>query len=57
MAIVRHADMETTNVDLRKAGSELEGGTDKLGYKIPQETSGQIYLHETVSSETKLVCL
>jgi integrase len=36
MAIVGHADMETTNVYLRKAGIELEGGTDKLGYKIPK---------------------
>lgn len=35
MAIVGHSDMETTNVYLRKAGIELKGGTEKLGYKIP----------------------
>ena len=35
MAIVGHADMETTNVYLRKAGIELKDGTEKLGYKLP----------------------
>lgn len=35
MAIVGHADMETTNVYLRKAGIELNGGTERLGYKLP----------------------
>lgn len=35
MAIVGHADMETTNVYLRKAGIELKDGAEKLGYKLP----------------------
>ena len=34
MAIVGHEDMETTNVYVRKAGIELVGGTEKLGYKV-----------------------
>ncbi|MCK6596761.1 MAG: site-specific integrase [Bdellovibrionaceae bacterium] len=42
MAIVGHADIETTNVYLRKAGIELAGGTDKLGYSVPQANSGKI---------------
>ena len=42
MAIVGHADIETTNVYLRKAGIELAGGTDKLGYSVPQASSGKI---------------
>lgn len=35
MAIVGHADMETTNVYLRKSGIELKDGTEKLGYRLP----------------------
>ena len=42
MAIVGHADMETTNVYVRKAGIELKGGTDKLGYKVPLESEGKV---------------
>jgi len=42
MAIVGHSDMETTNVYLRKAGIELKGGTDKLGYKIPASQNADI---------------
>jgi integrase len=42
MAIVGHSDMETTNVYLRKAGIELKGGTEKLGYKIPSDTGAEI---------------
>ncbi len=42
MAIVGHADMETTNVYLRKAGIELKDGTEKLGYKIPRQIGGQV---------------
>lgn len=45
MAIVGHADMETTNVYVRKAGIELNGGTERLGYKIPsREGAGVIML-------------
>jgi integrase len=42
MAIVGHADMETTNVYLRKAGIEVQGGTEKLGYKIPVLQNAEI---------------
>lgn len=42
MAIVGHADMETTNVYLRKAGIELKDGTEKLGYKIPSKEEAQV---------------
>jgi integrase len=42
MAIVGHSDMETTNAYLRKAGIELKGGTEKLGYKIPSDTGAEI---------------
>jgi integrase len=43
MAIVGHADIDTTNVYLRLAGVELKGGTDKLGYEIPRDTKATIY--------------
>ena len=43
MAIVGHADIDTTNVYLRLAGVELKGGTDKLGYEIPRDTKAMIY--------------
>lgn len=43
MAIVGHADIDTTNVYLRLAGVELKGGTDKLGYEIPKETNATIH--------------
>lgn len=42
MAIVGHADMETTNVYLRKAGIELKDGTEKLGYKLPSISAENI---------------
>ncbi|HAR42778.1 MAG TPA: hypothetical protein DCS07_09160 [Bdellovibrionales bacterium] len=42
MATVGHSDMETTNVYLRKAGIELQGTTERLGYTIPTETGAQI---------------
>lgn len=42
MAIVGHADIETTNVYLRKAGIELNGGTDRLGYKIPSREGADV---------------
>lgn len=43
MAIVGHADMETTNVYLRKAGIELKGGTEKLGYSVPTNTGAKVF--------------
>ncbi len=42
MAIVGHADMETTNVYLRQAGVEIQGGTDKLGYKLLGDQAAQV---------------
>ena len=42
MAIVGHTQLKTTNGYLRKAGVEVQGGTDKLGYKLPQETLGTV---------------
>ncbi len=42
MAIVGHADMETTNVYLRQAGVEIQGGTDKLGYRLPSDQAAQV---------------
>lgn len=42
MAIVGHGDMETTNVYVRRAGIELKGGTDKLGYRVPISANGKV---------------
>jgi integrase len=42
MATVGHSDMETTNVYLRKAGIELQGATERLGYKIPTREHAKI---------------
>jgi integrase len=42
MAIVGHADMETTNVYLRKAGIELKDGTEKLGFKVPAQEAAKV---------------
>lgn len=35
MAIVGHSQLKTTNGYLRKAGVEVRGATDELGYKMP----------------------
>jgi integrase len=37
MSIVGHSHLKTTNLYLRKAGVEVQGGTDKLGYKLPED--------------------
>lgn len=37
MAIVGHSELRTTNCYLRKAGIELKGATDRLGYKLPDD--------------------
>lgn len=42
MAMVGHSDMETTNIYLRKAGIELDGGTDKLSFKVPEDSGGKM---------------
>lgn len=44
MAIVGHSQLKTTNGYLRKAGVEVQGGTDKLGYKLPEENYGATVL-------------
>jgi integrase len=35
MAIVGHSQIDTTNEYLRKAGVDLKGATDRLGYDVP----------------------
>jgi hypothetical protein len=40
MAIVGHSQLKTTNGYLRRAGVDVQGGTEKLGYKLPGESSG-----------------
>jgi integrase len=42
MSIVGHSELKTTNGYLRKAGVDVQGGTDKLGYKLPQEHAVKI---------------
>ena len=42
MAIVGHTQLKTTNVYLRKAGVDVQGGTDKLGYNVPSDSMGQV---------------
>lgn len=42
MSIVGHSQIKTTNVYLRKAGVDVQGGTDKLGYGIPYDKTGKI---------------
>ena len=52
MAIVGHADMETTNVYLRKAGIELKGGTERLGYSIPTAQGAEVLQFPAATSRT-----
>lgn len=42
MSIVGHSELKTTNGYLRRAGVDVKGGTDKLGYKVPQQQAGKI---------------
>lgn len=42
MSIVGHSELKTTNGYLRKAGVDVKGGTDKLGYKVPKEQRGRV---------------
>ncbi|RYZ68966.1 MAG: site-specific integrase [Proteobacteria bacterium] len=42
MAIVGHSQIATTNVYLRKAGVDLKGATDDLGYTVPESTPGKV---------------
>jgi len=42
MSMVGHSEIKTTNGYLRKAGVDVQGGTDKLGYKVPIVHDGNI---------------
>lgn len=42
MAIVGHSEIKTTNGYLRRAGVDLKGSTEELGYKLPTESEGKI---------------
>ena len=42
MSIVGHTELKTTNGYYRKAGVDLHGGTDKLGFEIPAESQGKV---------------
>ena len=42
MSIVGHNQLKTTNVYVRKAGIEIRGATDKLGYGVPHERPATI---------------
>lgn len=42
MSIVGHSQIKTTNVYLRKAGVDVQGATDKLGYGVPQSKAGKV---------------
>lgn len=37
MSIVGHTELKTTNGYLRRAGVDVQGATDKLGYNLPEE--------------------
>jgi integrase len=39
MAIVGHSQLKTTNSYLRKAGVDVKGATEHLGYQLPEEGS------------------
>jgi integrase len=42
MSIVGHSQLKTTNGYLRKAGVEVQGATDKLGYQLPELAEARI---------------
>jgi integrase len=42
MSIVGHSELKTTNGYLRKAGVDVMGGTDKLGYRLPQDSPATV---------------
>lgn len=42
MSMVGHSQLKTTNGYLRKAGVEVQGGTDRLGYRVPDNSGGQL---------------
>lgn len=42
MSVVGHNELRTTNGYLRKAGVEVQGATEKLGYQIPDGGGAQV---------------
>ncbi len=42
MTIVGHNELKTTNLYLRKAGVDVQGGTNKLGYKVPKAENAEV---------------
>jgi len=42
MSMVGHSQIKTTNVYLRKAGVDIKGGTDKLGYGVPSSKAAPV---------------
>ena len=42
MSIVGHSQLKTTNGYLRKAGVDVQGATESLGYKLPSESSAKV---------------
>lgn len=42
MSMVGHSQLKTTNGYLRKAGVDVLGGTDKLGYGLPDDSEARI---------------
>ena len=44
MAIVGHSEIKTTNGYLRKAGVDLQGVTDELGYSLPSESEAKVLM-------------
>jgi len=42
MAVVGHTQIDTTNIYLRKAGIDLKGVTNELGYSIPSYQKAQV---------------
>jgi len=43
MSMVGHSELKTTNGYLRKAGIDVIGGTEKLGYRLPQTQPGRLF--------------
>lgn len=43
MSMVGHTQLKTTNCYLRKAGVDVQGGTEKLGYGVPDSAEAQVF--------------
>jgi hypothetical protein len=39
---VGHNELKATNLYLRKAGVDVQGGTNKLGYKVPKVENAEV---------------